>query len=103
MVVDHQQLELAVEEVEEGGLVLAFKWIKMDKLKVWCSLPLLPSPTLDRHLGCAFLSPLVQTCRWRGGGGGVGGGRGVEVDPQLLRHVSQLLPGEVRMSFECIT
>ena len=101
--VELQQLELAVEEVEEGGLVLAFKWIKMDKLKVWCSLPLLPSPTLDRHLGSAFLSPLVQTCRWRGGGGGVGGGRGVEVDPQLLRHVSQLLPGEVRMSFECIT
>ena len=60
--------------------------------EVWC-LPLLPSPTLDGHLCCAFLSPLlVHTCWWGGGGGREGGG--VEVDAQLFRHVSQLLPGE---------
>ena len=27
--VEHQQLELAVEQVEEGGSELAFKWIKI--------------------------------------------------------------------------
>ena len=75
--------------------MMRIKMEKLGKMDVWCSLPLLPSPILDGHLCCALLSPLVQTWLWgRGGGGG-----GVEVDAQLLRHISQLLPGQVAGGF----